>query len=153
MIGTLPLTGSAASGRATGRSLPSCLVQIATVPIETLGPVLRTRTYGMIADATAKKGDFVGAVKWYEMQNTLGEPPNRETMGHFPAEIKTLEALPIGDLPPDERTNHVMMLGFPRSGTTLLESALSCHPELKTFEEVHPLESVSKVIVSEPACV
>jgi hypothetical protein len=116
--------------------LDEFFARIATVPVETLPLPMRTRTYNMIADATAKKGDFVGAVKWYEMQNTLGEPPNRKRMAGFLAEIDMLEALPVGDLPPDGRSNHVMMLGFPRSGTTLLEAALSSHRELETFEEV-----------------
>jgi tetratricopeptide (TPR) repeat protein len=33
-------------------------------------------------------------------------------------------------------TSHFMAVGFPRSGTTLLENALASHPEIETFEEI-----------------
>lgn len=118
---------------------------IATMPIEKLGRIAPD-TYGMIAEATAMKGDFVGAVKFFELQNTAVEPPNYEEMGLFLAEIEMLESLPISDLPPDDRTKHVMMLGFPRSGTTLLEMAMSSHPELETFEEVPTFRLMIKLL-------
>jgi tetratricopeptide (TPR) repeat protein len=34
---------------------------------------------------------------------------------------------------------HVFLIGFPRSGTTLLEKALACHPNIVTLEEVDHL--------------
>ena len=46
---------------------------------------------------------------------------------------------------PDRRSNHFIMLGFPRSGTTLLENILSSHPEIETFEEVPSFSSVANL--------
>lgn len=54
---------------------------------------------------------------------------------------KARGALVIPALPPDARTDCVMMAGFPRSGTTLLENALAAHPLVETFEEVAALRS------------
>jgi hypothetical protein len=40
-------------------------------------------------------------------------------------------------LAPDPRAkSHFAMLGFPRSGTTLLENSLAVHPQVETFEEI-----------------
>lgn len=59
-----------------------------------------------------------------------------------------LEAQHIGPVSPTEDQPQLHLLGgFPRSGTTLLESALAQHPQLKTLEEtpiftqsiLHPL--------------
>jgi len=47
--------------------------------------------------------------------------------------------LAIPPLPPDNQPLVVQMLGFPRSGTTLLENVLNAHPSIETFEEVSAL--------------
>lgn len=44
---------------------------------------------------------------------------------------------------PSSPPNHVFLLGFPRSGTTLLEKALAGHPAVVTLEEVDHLAAVS----------
>lgn len=46
----------------------------------------------------------------------------------------------------DESTacRHAFLLGFPRSGTTLLEKALACHPEVITLEELDLLGGLSQ---------
>ena len=38
-------------------------------------------------------------------------------------------------LPADPHRDYFLMLGFPRSGTTLLENALAAHPDIETLEE------------------
>lgn len=38
---------------------------------------------------------------------------------------------------------HVFLAGFPRSGTTLLEKTLACHPDIATLEEVDHLSAVA----------
>lgn len=40
----------------------------------------------------------------------------------------------------------VQLLGFPRSGTTLLENMLDCHPQIETFEEITSLASVRMML-------
>ncbi len=39
------------------------------------------------------------------------------------------------DDPRDGATGHVFLVGFPRSGTTLLENVLASHPDIRTMEE------------------
>lgn len=43
---------------------------------------------------------------------------------------------------------HVFLLGFPRSGTTLLEKVLAGHPEVRTIEEVDHLGAVGGFFLS-----
>lgn len=38
---------------------------------------------------------------------------------------------------------HVFLAGFPRSGTTLLEKTLACHPDIATLEEVDHVSAVA----------
>lgn len=38
---------------------------------------------------------------------------------------------------------HVFLVGFPRSGTTLLEKMLACHPDISTLEEVDHLSAAA----------
>ncbi len=55
--------------------------------------------------------------------------------------IKAANAIKVEPLPATGRSNTVMMLGFPRSGTTLLENALAAHRRIETFEEITSLET------------
>jgi tetratricopeptide (TPR) repeat protein len=41
-------------------------------------------------------------------------------------------------------TTHVFLVGFPRSGTTLMEQVLAAHPTVETLEEVDLLDSASQ---------
>lgn len=55
-------------------------------------------------------------------------------------------ALPSVELGPDKNLNYYIMLGFPRSGTTLLENILQSHPSIETFEEIPAFRSIGQVI-------
>lgn len=45
---------------------------------------------------------------------------------------------------------HVFLLGFPRSGTTLLEQALAGHPEVETLSEHEPLTEAMHAFLADP---
>ena len=47
---------------------------------------------------------------------------------------------------PDERRNPVFLVGFPRSGTTLLDTFLMGHPDTHVFEEVPLLGAAQKAV-------
>jgi tetratricopeptide (TPR) repeat protein len=48
---------------------------------------------------------------------------------------------------------HVFLLGFPRSGTTLLEQVLAAHPRVDTLEEAPTLSAAYQAFLSDPnAC-
>ncbi len=50
----------------------------------------------------------------------------------------------------DEPLIHVFLVGFPRSGTTLLENVLASHPGIVTMEERPPLVDVARDLISTP---
>lgn len=48
--------------------------------------------------------------------------------------------------PPDERAAPVFLIGFPRSGTTLLDQILDAHPALRTMEERDALDQARREV-------
>jgi len=87
------------------------------------------------AEALEKLGDYRRAYDAYVALNRLdhGEPNDPRAFGEI---VLAAAARDVPVLPPDAQTNHVVMTGFPRSGTTLLENALAAHPKVETFEEI-----------------
>ncbi|MEP7241573.1 MAG: sulfotransferase [Devosia sp.] len=105
--------------------------------------MLRTDVMGAIratasqigAEALEKLGDYRRAYAAYVELNRIdpGKPYDLEEYGRT---IAANNALVVPPLPTDSRTDCVVMTGFPRSGTTLLENALAAHPLIETFEEI-----------------
>ncbi len=89
----------------------------------------------MKAELFEKLGRIDDAYGAYLRQNKLLRPKDFKP-GAFADRVRAKGAVKLAPLPPDERTNHYVMLGFPRSGTTLLENALAAHPRIETFEEI-----------------
>jgi hypothetical protein len=89
-------------------------------------------------------GRYEDANKYYEKQNILyrAETFDRDL---FIKRIEGKAALVVPELPPDEHDRYFMMLGFPRSGTTLLENVLASHPAVETFEEIPAWTSLQQV--------
>jgi len=87
------------------------------------------------AEALEKLGHYRRAYDAYVALNRLdqGEPNDPRAFGEI---VLAAAARDVPVLPPDAQTNHVVMTGFPRSGTTLLENALAAHPRVETFEEI-----------------
>jgi tetratricopeptide (TPR) repeat protein len=52
--------------------------------------------------------------------------------------------------PATETACHVFLLGFIRSGTTLLEQALAAHPDVVTMEEKEPMAQSGEVFLGTP---
>lgn len=99
-----------------------------------------------------RAGRFEEANKWYEKQNefyrsdkTSVTPFDRH---RFIERIKVTANLNVPKLPFEDRNAYFMMLGFPRSGTTLLENMLASHPAIETFEEIPSWESMSQIMSS-----
>jgi tetratricopeptide (TPR) repeat protein len=53
--------------------------------------------------------------------------------------------------PTDRPTAHVFLLGFPRSGTTLLEQVLASHPDVEALEERETLADAQRAFFMQPA--
>lgn len=66
------------------------------------------------------------------------------------AEIRTLEPKWVGswspDMPAPDRPDPVFLVGFPRSGTTLLDTILMGHPDTVVLEEKPPLNHVDQAL-------
>jgi tetratricopeptide (TPR) repeat protein len=96
-----------------------------------------------------KSGRFEEANKWYEKQNEF----NRKDMANstpfdrhrFIERVKIDANLEVPKLPSEDRSNYFLMLGFPRSGTTLLENMLASHPAIETFEEIPSWQSMRQI--------
>ena len=93
------------------------------------------------AQAFEKQGDYRKAlVAFLEMKKLA---PGGD---HDPSAFYTMNRdagrLDVPELPPDDRSKHYVMTGFPRSGTTLLENILSAHSDVETFEEIPSGSSV-----------
>ena len=52
--------------------------------------------------------------------------------------------------PPDDPPDPVFLVGFPRSGTTLLEQMLDAHPALRTLEEKDTIDVVRRRVAAMP---
>ncbi|MGI8931139.1 MAG: tetratricopeptide repeat-containing sulfotransferase family protein [Sphingomicrobium sp.] len=108
-------------------------------------PVRRAQLIGEFRD---RLGDAAGAFASFEDMNRLAavdprEPNsggqeyrdmvdrNRATIGRLWLDGWTPPAPPQ----PDERASPIILLGFPRSGTTLLDTILMGHPGVQVYEE------------------
>jgi len=71
--------------------------------------------------------------------------------------IEELKGIPpsawtsAGEQPADGPKTHVFLLGFPRSGTTLLEQVLASHPDVEALEERETLADAQRAFLSQPA--
>ncbi len=116
----------------------------------TAAPLQRSQLERISADAYDAQGRFAEAFAHYDRYNLLHhegfarryQDPNLETavqlcdrlQAYFAAYEGTLtggEPAPRDDAPRE----HVFLLGFPRSGTTLLEQVLATHPDVVALEE------------------
>lgn len=95
------------------------------------------------AEASEALGNYPDAYRHYVTMNEerrLPRPgviqPNVDPQ-RYVKRVTESDRLLDRPLPDDtEHRNHFGMVGFPRSGTTLLENALSAHPDIETLEEL-----------------
>ncbi len=97
---------------------------------------------GMKAELFEKLGRIDDAYAAYQRQNRLLRPKDFKP-GAFEELVRAKGAAQFAPPPPDDRANHAIMLGFPRSGTTLLENVLAGHPRVETFEEIPSFSAIN----------
>ena len=93
---------------------------------------------GMRAQAEDKVGDYRKAYEDFVALNAA-EKSSEMNPADFYRGVEIRAKLNVPSLPPSPRQDVVQMLGFPRSGTTLLENVLATHPDVETFEETSAL--------------
>jgi tetratricopeptide (TPR) repeat protein len=94
-------------------------------------------------------GDYDGAFEAFERMNAISreDPSQPEERGAAYRQIirKARDAVTPEwaaswlDSPSDDRPSPVFLVGFPRSGTTLLDTILMSHPSTEVLEEEPPL--------------
>ncbi len=96
---------------------------------------LRTRALEFSGEAHDKLGDYRKSYAAFAELNKIdqGKPYD---LGELERTVMGNARLAVPPLPPDGRSETLVMTGFPRSGTTLLENALAAHPAIETFEEI-----------------
>ncbi|ODT13982.1 MAG: hypothetical protein ABS35_36220 [Kaistia sp. SCN 65-12] len=111
------------------------------VPMSGLDPRMIVVSLRAKAEAFERMGDHRQAYATYQRQNASTGSKDVDPAA-YPRAILRHSQFKLEPLPSDERAaNHLVMLGFPRSGTTLLENALAAHPLIETMEEVPALAS------------
>ena len=86
------------------------------------------------------------ALQCYTKKNEIGIPKNIRPEGFYEG-VSARATLKIADGGADPNAaQYSMMVGFPRSGTTLLENALAAHPAIETFEEIPAFARMERYI-------
>jgi hypothetical protein len=81
----------------------------------------------MRATALEATGDYRKAFEIYQTLNSAERSSAIDPQSYY-AGVRFGAGLDIPALPPDPRPPVVQMLGFPRAGTTLLETVIGAHP-------------------------
>src|SRR4051794_9345173 len=120
-------------------------------------PNERALALGLLADALDRQRRFPEAFLAYKDSNRLFLDLHRDEYAGQPSTLQLLRALtpslegqafppaPERDRPQPARA-HVFIIGFPRSGTTLLEQVLEQHPEVTTLPEKDCFEGVGELM-------
>jgi tetratricopeptide (TPR) repeat protein len=117
---------------------------------EELSPVNYAMACGKCAYAYEKKGEYQKAFSFYQDANQalyrFFKPQYQDLESfHGPAAIRRIEnVIPDFDFSTgsSEATSPVFLIGFPRSGTTLLDQILSSHSRITVMEEKQNLEEI-----------
>lgn len=106
--------------------------------------------HGLRAAAEEGRGDYDKAYQAYVALNDAARDKTIDPKAFY-AGVQSRGQLEIPTLAVDGEPAVVQLVGFPRSGTTLLENALAAHPAVETFEEVPALDAAFVTIERELA--
>jgi len=130
-----------------------------------LSPVNRTIVLGLMGDLKDAEGQTGEAFAAYTASNSelkalnaaqFEAPGKEKALAHAQRLIRWFESAdpaPWREMP-EQRPRaadpkaHVFLVGFPRSGTTLLESVLAAHPEVGSLEEKDCLAGSSQTYLA-----
>lgn len=130
---------------------------------ERLSPLERALAEGLMGDVLDAQGRIAEAFHAYTACN-LGlrsayadaREGAADALGFARAVIARIDSLgadafsPAGADRASPAAGHVFLLGFPRSGTTLLEQVLASHPEVEALEERDTLAEAARAYLAAP---
>lgn len=115
--------------------------------------------WGVIGDVRDKSGDAAEAFAAFSEANRLllgiyGAHLNERHMPYHPDGVERMkafvEATDFSAWASDDQVAPVFLVGFPRSGTTLLEQVLSAHSQLVCIEEREHLALAARDVAGDP---
>jgi tetratricopeptide (TPR) repeat protein len=107
---------------------------------------LNLRKFRLRAEAFEGLGDYRQAHAAYQKRNDISRLSTKIDPKDFSRGVMRRSAYRIEAGTEPRTGNHVMMTGFPRSATTLLENVLSMHPEVETFEEPSAFSRMARAL-------
>lgn len=121
-------------------------IALETANLNNASPADRAYAWGFAADAMDRLGAYDDAFAAYQMSNNLQAPAGQAAMNQPPSAYhpQTVRRLiefvegGAGDAPPPcpaDEPSPAFLIGFPRSGTTLLEQVLLAHPAVLSLGE------------------
>ncbi len=125
-----------------------------------LTPTNRVVTEGALGEAYDKLGRFADAFAAFSRANGLQHaqhgaafardrgPMAPETVARLTGFVSGLDVTSWRDAPPSREREPVFLVGFPRSGTTLLDQILASHPQITTLEERDTLIDACEALVT-----
>ena len=125
--------------------------------------ILRAAILGLLADALDRQDKCAEAFEHYNSANRVrGAGPAstpfdmvalvRALTAHFARTYPAQWALPANnEANPETLKGHIFLVGFPRSGTTLLEQVLAAHPDVATLEESDALDAAAEMFLRDDA--
>ncbi|MGA7713188.1 MAG: sulfotransferase [Rhizomicrobium sp.] len=124
---------------------------------ESAGATDRYLALGLLGDVQDKQGRTGNAFAFYEQANDLvrqwrpaGAPTMLETTSALCRYFEALAPRPRVDSQVQAKLPHIFLLGFLRSGTTLLEQVLTCHDDVVTLEEKDTLADAIRAFMARP---
>ena len=114
--------------------------------LETASPANRALALGVVGEARDRAGDARGAFEAFAAANRILLEQNQSLISasdhlYHPDSVRRMRALVEADVsvvhPPQSQTgpSPVFLIGFPRSGTTLLDQILASHSRIVCMEE------------------
>lgn len=120
---------------------PATLARLETITSDASeAPLRRSAAAFALAQACDRRDDAAGATRWAMLANDTAaakaQPYDREAEERAADQLLALfDALPPGSEPRLIRPRPIVIVGLPRSGTSLLESLLAAHPGVQAGGE------------------
>lgn len=114
------------------------------VPLNSPNAVLNAFNLEVRAQSLDALGSFRDSYAAYQRMNRTNRDGSVDPKAYYRALDRHVTYTFEGDQADERIDNHFMLVGFPRSGTTLLENALAAHPRIETFEETAAQSRMSR---------